>query len=267
VTVAGTAEATTNRFGHSLAPLMARAWTQRDGAGSLHEPGYSPARPSQPFLVEIDEDPLLEACRAAIEETETATPGCDLELARILADARENARLEARRKKTEAEETSKTRDRQAFVAPIQPEDMKDFNFRPEQPPMAYFRDRKISRTRVPGRGRDIEKGKVFDSFGFLASRDNDPEAEPVPIGQKAAKRGLVAWTVVYPSPVAMRAGPKAAARLVGQLDPGDVIFSAPKDRSGDWVRVAEVQGQQTPDEAWVLTDGSDFGMGHLLRRI
>lgn len=268
ISVAGAVETNTNSFGHSLAPLLCRAWVQMDAGSSVatSELTPTPSRPLQPILVEVEGDTQLEECRAAIEDTETSEPKCDLALARILADARENARKEAKRRKPPAEAEKPGNARRIFEASVREEEMANFSFRNEQPPLAYFRDRKVSRTRVPGRGRDIEKGKVFDGFKFLTSRDD--EAETVSVGQRTvSKTGLVPWKVVYPSPVAMRSTPKATGRLVGQLHPGDIAYCSAKERAGDWVRVEEVPGQSIPDEVWVLTDGSEFGMGQLLEQV
>ncbi|CAE7485678.1 dnaJ [Symbiodinium natans] len=265
ISVAGDVETNTNRSGHSLAPLLCRAWVQMDASASREMPG-APARPLQPILVEVEEDAHLEECREAIEDTKTSEPKCDLELARILADARENARKEAQRKKPPPEANKPGQARRIFEAPVREEDLANFSFRNEQPPIAYFRDRKVSRTRVPGKGRDIEKGKVFDSFKFLTARDDEPDTAPA-AHRPASKQGLVPWKVVYPSPVAMRSTPKATGRLVGQLHPGDIAYCSSKERAGDWVRVEEVPGQNLPDEVWVLTDGTEFGMGVLLQQV
>ena len=47
-----------NSRGHSMAPLMARAWVQMDANGSAEDVGYCPSRPSQPLLVEVEDDML-----------------------------------------------------------------------------------------------------------------------------------------------------------------------------------------------------------------
>lgn len=240
---------------------MARAWVQMDAQGSLDDVGYCPSRPSQPLLVEVEDD-ILEACREAIEETKTGQPRCDLQMARILAEAREKAQAEAKKRNKETEAGRKP-SRKAFEAPPPPEEPIEISFRTSQPPFTYFRDRQSSRCRVPGKGGEIQKGQVFESFKFLSARD---EEHIGPAQPKAVKKGLSPWKVVYMNPVAMRATPKATGRLVGQLQPGEVAYCNEKQRSGDWLRVEEVPGQDLNDDAWVLIDGTDFGMGILLEK-
>lgn len=263
VDVAGTAGTSeVNERGHSLAPLMARAWIQMDAQGTS-EASPQPSRPSQPLLVEL-EDEMLDRCREAIEDTKVSEPKCDLQMARILAEAREKAQQEAR-KRGKAADVVATKSRKAFEAPARPEEPIEISFRQSQPPFSYFNDRQSSRSRVPGKGNDIQKGKVFDSFKFLTARDDElpgPTVKAAPL-----KTGLTAWKVVYANPVAMRATPKATGRLVGQLHPGDVAYCNEKSRSGDWLKVEEVEGQDLRDDAWVLVDGSDFGMGILLQKV
>ncbi|CAJ1375173.1 unnamed protein product [Effrenium voratum] len=252
--IAGGTDSITNSRGHSLGPLVARAWVQMDELDTGE--GYCPSRPSHPLLVEVDG---LEACREAIDATGREKPSCDLQLARILAEAREKAQKEARRK---AGKDPSEPSRRAFEAPFKPEEPVELSFREEQPSLTYFRDRQSSRARVPGRGHEIQKGKVFENFKFLSQED--PLDMPKP---KAMKQGLSAWKVVYHSSVAVRAAPKATGQLVGQLQPGDVAYCDDKQRSGNWIRVEEVPGQKAISDAWVLTDGTDFGMGILLQKV
>jgi len=266
-----------NSRGHSLTPLMARAWIQMDAQGSPDDVGYCPSRPSQPLLVEV-EDELLASCREAIEDTKTSEPRYDLQMARILAEAREKAQQEARKRNKNAAtggngngastgtNGTSTSSRKAFEAPVRPPEPIEISFRQTQPPFNYFRERQTSRHRVPGKGSDIQKGQVFERFKFLNAQDDIPEGPRVKKGP-TTKMGLSAWKVIYSNPVAMRATPKATGRLVGQLHPGDVAYCNEKQRSGDWLKVEEVPGQTLGDDAWVLVDGTDFGMGLLLQKV
>eukprot|EP00931_Biecheleriopsis_adriatica_P051062 TRINITY_DN29583_c0_g1_i2.p1 TRINITY_DN29583_c0_g1~~TRINITY_DN29583_c0_g1_i2.p1 ORF type:complete len:819 (+),score=170.65 TRINITY_DN29583_c0_g1_i2:41-2458(+) len=140
IDIAGHTESITSKSGHSLAPLVARAWVQTDSNPSQEAP--TPSRPSCPALVEVEDDALLSLCTTAIAETKTSEPSYDLQLARILADARESSRREARsrgldgRQQANDQSVSKS-ERRPFQAKdaVQPDET--FIPRKERPPKEY----------------------------------------------------------------------------------------------------------------------------------
>eukprot|EP00434_Breviolum_minutum_P036535 symbB.v1.2.032375.t1/scaffold3884.1/size52087/3 len=84
------------------------------------------------------------------------------------------------------------------------------------------------------------------------------------------ERGLAVWLVTCTTRIAVRAGPHAQAQVVDVFYKGDEVLSAPRDFQGPWLRIAKESWPNpvdAPDEAWVLQDGTDFGLGILLEQV
>jgi len=294
---AGTQEGAVNSRGHSMAPLVARAWTLSAGDAfsdpTMEARGYSPSSHSGPCLVELENDDLLDFCRAAIDEAKRSEPKIDLQLARILADARESSRrAAAEHGDPNSGPDNRSAGRNHFGDSLEPGKDYGIQLRKEQPNKKYFEERRTAKTRVPGKGRELQRGIVFEDPVFSQPDDFDIEPPPKPkpkpkVAETAgpggrtpamadppappmksfAARGLTPWKVVCSPHVAIRAKPKATAKLVGQIYTGETVYVKEDECAGAWLRVYEAPGHELPSDAWVLSDATEFGTGVLLKRV
>eukprot|EP00930_Biecheleria_cincta_P027514 TRINITY_DN19317_c0_g1_i2.p1 TRINITY_DN19317_c0_g1~~TRINITY_DN19317_c0_g1_i2.p1 ORF type:complete len:948 (+),score=158.98 TRINITY_DN19317_c0_g1_i2:256-2844(+) len=287
-------EGTCNRRGHSLAPLVARAWTLSAGDvftdPELEARGYSPSAPSGPSLVELEQDDLLDFCRGAIDDATHSEPKYDLQLARILADARESSRRAAATGDQNNAPVNRNSGFPQFDSHPEPGRDYGIQLRKEQPPKKYFEERRTAKSRVPGKGPALQRGVVFEDPVFSQPDDLDitppkpkPKskaaqpaglagrapamADPVQPLKSPQARGLTPWKVVCSPHVAVRAKPKATAKLVGQIYTGETVFVKEEECAGAWLRVYEAPGHELPADAWMLSDATEFGTGILLKRV
>ncbi|CAK9053274.1 unnamed protein product [Durusdinium trenchii] len=81
------------------------------------------------------------------------------------------------------------------------------------------------------------------------------------------ERALAVWRVTD-TRIAVRAGPHAQAQIVDVFYKGDEVLATGAE--GPWLRIAQESWPNpadAPEEAWVLQDGSAFGLGLLLQQV